>query len=246
MSGPQFFETARSQPPSVQVPCLTGAYLPALPLESLSGERPSFPLPAQIVGDALSSKALSVAEQAKFGWNDAVRYLLWPPPSPSSCPRGRAGATLMRPTSLPVNGPRPQDSAATFLLNIPARFDFESALFEARLSGRSLTPSDLSTMMSKSWENRYGDALEEMDSMFWASKLHFHLTGAEFYNFPYSFGFLFALGVCARREELGAHARTHVHTAQRDNSLAARALTPALFLFSPRQGPASTSRTSSF
>ena len=27
-------------------------------------------------------------------------------------------------------------------------------------------------------------ALEAMDPMFWASKLHFHLTGIEFYNFP--------------------------------------------------------------
>jgi hypothetical protein len=37
-----------------------------------------------------------------------------------------------------------------------------------------------------------------MDPMFWATKLHFHLTGIEFYNFPYTFGYLFALGVYAQ------------------------------------------------
>ena len=40
--------------------------------------------------------------------------------------------------------------------------------------------------------------------MFWASKLHFHLTEPQFYNWPYAFGYLFALGVYARRAELGA------------------------------------------
>ena len=76
------------------------------------------------------------------------------------------------------------DSAHTFLLNIPARFDFESALFEARAAGKALPPSELRDMMRTAWEGRYGDALEEMDDMFWASKLHFHIAGpgAEFYN----------------------------------------------------------------
>lgn len=60
-----------------------------------------------------------------------------------------------------------QDSCATFLLNIPARFDFECALYEARLSGRTLTPADFCTMMTKAWKDRYGDALEAMDPMFW-------------------------------------------------------------------------------
>jgi len=50
----------------------------------------------------------------------------------------------------------------------------------------------------------YGSALnpEETDPWFWASKLHFFLTGISFYNFPYTFGYLFSTGVLAeaRRE----------------------------------------------
>ena len=40
--------------------------------------------------------------------------------------------------------------------------------------------------------------------MFWASKLHFSISGVSFYNFPYTFGYLFGLSVYARRKELGA------------------------------------------
>eukprot|EP00238_Polyblepharides_amylifera_P008418 CAMPEP_0196592824 /NCGR_PEP_ID=MMETSP1081-20130531/73902_1 /TAXON_ID=36882 /ORGANISM="Pyramimonas amylifera, Strain CCMP720" /LENGTH=692 /DNA_ID=CAMNT_0041916629 /DNA_START=117 /DNA_END=2195 /DNA_ORIENTATION=- len=94
-------------------------------------------------------------------------------------------------------------SAAVFLLNIPTRFDFECALYEARSEGRVLTPDDFRGMMTTAWEGRYGDTLTEMDSMFWASKLHFHLTSIQFYNFPYTFGYLFSLGVYAQQDIMG-------------------------------------------
>jgi oligoendopeptidase F len=59
------------------------------------------------------------------------------------------------------------------------------------------SPEDMTNMMVKAWSGRYGDALESgMDPMFWASKLHFYMTSPQFYNFPYTFGYLFALGVC--------------------------------------------------
>ncbi|KAG5191699.1 oligoendopeptidase F [Tribonema minus] len=95
------------------------------------------------------------------------------------------------------------ESAAAFLLNIPARFDFESALYEARSEGRVLAPADLSKMMEEAWGGRYGDALSQLDPLFWATKLHFSLSSAQFYNWPYSFGYLFSLGVVATRESQG-------------------------------------------
>ena len=39
--------------------------------------------------------------------------------------------------------------------------------------------------------------------MFWASKLHFSISGLGFYNYPYLFGYLFSLGIMAQRENLG-------------------------------------------
>jgi oligoendopeptidase F len=56
-------------------------------------------------------------------------------------------------------------------------------------------------MMEEAWQGRYGDTLSQTDPMFWASKLHFSLSSAQFYNFPYAFGYLFSLGVVATREK---------------------------------------------
>ena len=38
---------------------------------------------------------------------------------------------------------------------------------------------------------------------FWASKLHFYITGTTFYNFPYTFGFLLSRGLYARFRQEG-------------------------------------------
>jgi oligoendopeptidase F len=90
-----------------------------------------------------------------------------------------------------------------FLLNIPARYEFEHRLYQARAE-RPLRPDELKQMMSESWQEWYGDALAEPDPLFWASKLHFYISGLSFYNFPYLFGYLFSLGVYAKRDEFGS------------------------------------------
>jgi len=90
-----------------------------------------------------------------------------------------------------------------FLLNIPMRFEFEQRFYEARKE-RPLRPQELKDLMSESWQSWYGDALAEPDPMFWANKLHFYISGLSFYNFPYLFGYLFSLGVYARRQQFGA------------------------------------------
>ena len=89
-----------------------------------------------------------------------------------------------------------------FLLNIPARYTFERNFYDAR-AARPQRPAELKAMMSDAWREWYGDALAEPDPMFWASKLHFYISGLSFYNFPYLFGYLFSLGVYARREHFG-------------------------------------------
>ncbi len=89
-----------------------------------------------------------------------------------------------------------------FLLNIPTRFEFERRFYDARAE-RPLRPQELKDLMSEAWQNWYGVALQEPDPMFWASKLHFYISGLSFYNFPYLFGYLFSLGVYAKRDEFG-------------------------------------------
>ncbi len=93
-------------------------------------------------------------------------------------------------------------SAEAFLLNIPARFWFESDFYEKRQE-RTLSPDEFSELMTHAWKRAYGNELSEMNSLFWCSKLHFHISGTSFYNYPYTFGYLFALGVYAQRERQG-------------------------------------------
>lgn len=89
-----------------------------------------------------------------------------------------------------------------FILNIPVRFEFEDR-FNTLRSERIATASELKELMKDSWQNWYEDNLSEMNEMFWASKLHFHISSLSFYNFPYTFGYLFSLGVYSLKEKLG-------------------------------------------
>ena len=113
--------------------------------------------------------------------------------SPDAGEEGRASA---------LDG-RMQDAAA-FLLNIPMRFHFEKAVYEERKSGE-LAVSRLTELMEEAQRACYGDALaeDELDPWFWASKLHFYITGISFYNFPYTFGYLFSLGLFERAKQEG-------------------------------------------
>lgn len=95
------------------------------------------------------------------------------------------------------------ERAAAFLNNIPARFEFEKRLAEGRKEGY-LSASELTSMMESSWKQWYGDSISGYDSMFWASKLHFSISGLSFYNYPYLFGYLFSLGVYAQKDKMGS------------------------------------------
>ena len=48
------------------------------------------------------------------------------------------------------------------------------------------------------------DTLTKPEGMFWASKAHFYMTKASFYNFPYMFGYLFSIGVFSQKEKIGS------------------------------------------
>ncbi|MGK7890220.1 MAG: M3 family oligoendopeptidase [Leptolyngbyaceae cyanobacterium] len=93
-------------------------------------------------------------------------------------------------------------SAAALLVNIPARFEFEKRLVEARKTGFVVADS-LKQMMADSWQVWYEESLSSYDDMFWASKLHFSISQIGFYNYPYLFGYLFSLGLYAQQETYG-------------------------------------------
>ncbi len=93
-------------------------------------------------------------------------------------------------------------AAASFLMNIPARFAFERELYRLRRSG-SFDVQALCDTMVACQKEAYGDALSHWDPWFWASKLHFYIGSVSFYNFPYTFGYLFSTLVYQRVQAEG-------------------------------------------
>jgi oligoendopeptidase F len=95
--------------------------------------------------------------------------------------------------------------AAIMLLDITVRYEFERSFHDERASGE-VGVSRLGELMVEAQRRVWADALlpDGLDPWFWASKLHFYITGTTFYNFPYTFGFLLAMALVRRFREQGA------------------------------------------
>jgi oligoendopeptidase F len=81
-----------------------------------------------------------------------------------------------------------------FFMNIQARFLFETRFYQERKQG-FVSAERLSHLMEMAQKEAYCHALEDYNPLFWASKMHFYFTDVPFYNFPYTFGYLFSLGL---------------------------------------------------
>lgn len=92
----------------------------------------------------------------------------------------------------------------TMFCNIYARYLFEKSFTEERADG-VLDKDHMNELMVTAQKEAFGDLLDESGyyPLFWASKLHFHMSELGFYNYPYTFGFLFAGGVYDRAKKEG-------------------------------------------
>ncbi|WP_127587372.1 M3 family oligoendopeptidase [Paenibacillus koleovorans] len=93
--------------------------------------------------------------------------------------------------------------SVAFFMNIHARFLFETEFYEKRRAGL-LSVEELNALMISAQQRGFQNALSEYHPHFWASKLHFYITGVPFYNYPYTFGYLFSAGLYAKAIEEGA------------------------------------------
>lgn len=84
------------------------------------------------------------------------------------------------------------------IVDIYSRFLFESEVFERRKES-SMTAEELKDIMLKAQKEAYGDGLDEnfLHPYMWTWKPHYYYADANFYNFPYAFGLLFAKGLYA-------------------------------------------------
>ncbi len=86
---------------------------------------------------------------------------------------------------------------AQVVVDIHSRFLFERAVFERREAG-DLGAQEFNDLMTWAQRETYGDALETLHPYMWAVKPHYYSLG--FYNYPYTFGLLFGLGLYAQYE----------------------------------------------
>ncbi|MED4603375.1 M3 family oligoendopeptidase, partial [Paenibacillus validus] len=93
--------------------------------------------------------------------------------------------------------------SVAFYMNIHARFIFETNFYEERRRGL-VGIERLNELMTAAQKQAFCEALEEYHPHFWASKLHFYITEVPFYNFPYTFGYMFSTGLYAEALRRGA------------------------------------------
>ena len=86
------------------------------------------------------------------------------------------------------------------IVDIHSRFLFESEVF-ARRRRRMLAVSELNELMLESQERAYGDGIDlaTRHPYMWLLKPHYY--GSSYYNWPYTYGLLFGLGLYARYQD---------------------------------------------
>ena len=90
------------------------------------------------------------------------------------------------------------------LVDILSRFYFERSFMEERAK-RELTAEDCCTLMIAAQKKTYGNGLDAklLHPYMWLVKGHYYSADLGFYNFPYAFGQLFALGLYNRYKKEG-------------------------------------------
>lgn len=95
-----------------------------------------------------------------------------------------------------------------YSMNIYSRFLFDSKIHEERAKG-FITPERMNALMVNAQKEAYGNHLSTYFPHFWCYKMHFYFTDASFYNWTYTFGFLFSLGLYAHLMKAGTFEKSY-------------------------------------
>ncbi len=90
--------------------------------------------------------------------------------------------------------------ATQVCVDILSRYYFERDVFSKRVEG-DLSATTFSSLMEEAQRKTYGDALSVYHPYMWAVKGHYYSSDLSFYNYPYAFGQLFALGLWAKSQQ---------------------------------------------
>ena len=101
--------------------------------------------------------------------------------------------------------------ASQVVVDIHSRFLFETEVF-ARRQRRTLGVSEFNEIMLQAQSDAYGDGLDQSTRHphMWVLKPHYY--GSHFYNWPYTYGLLFGLGLYAKYQSNPEHFRENYDT----------------------------------
>jgi pepF/M3 family oligoendopeptidase len=86
------------------------------------------------------------------------------------------------------------------VVDIRSRVLFETEVF-ARRQSRTLSTDELCGLMGQAQQDAYGEGIDQSTAHPWMWLLKGHYYGSHFYNWPYTFGHLFGLGLFARYQD---------------------------------------------
>lgn len=88
--------------------------------------------------------------------------------------------------------------------DILSRFLFEDAVF-SKCNEQFLMPEDLKEIMLDAQQQAFDDSIDKeyRHPYMWACKVHYYSEELSYYNFPYAFGSLFAMGLYTQFEKEG-------------------------------------------
>lgn len=94
---------------------------------------------------------------------------------------------------------------SAIIIDIYSRYLFETRVFEERKKAQP-SAEDFKQYMIEAQKEAYGDALdpELLHPYMWACKGHYYSADLSFYNFPYSFGQMFATALYAQFKKEGS------------------------------------------
>ena len=97
------------------------------------------------------------------------------------------------------------NNASQVVVDIYSRYLFEKEVFERREKSE-ISADELNEIMERAQKATYGNGLDakHLQKFMWTWKPHYYSSDFTFYNYPYTFGLLFATGLYAIYQRRGA------------------------------------------
>lgn len=96
-----------------------------------------------------------------------------------------------------------------FNMDLHSRFVFDKAFHEERK--RNFVSADRANeLMIEAQRIGFANHLQEYLPCFWSYKMHFYFTDVTFYNWTYTFGYLFSLGTYAHLRKIGDFEKRYI------------------------------------